>query len=202
MSSTVRSLRLHNKTYQFVHVSLNFVNDRRENVFGNKNNKTLRETLAHRRYQSLASVCEARYPGYLDSPLGKVLLQLKASGDLLYKRFLNRYGDLTYSTFTISDPSVLQSRGVYAYCSDGEVVYIGRCKDSMKNRVNQGYGRIHPKNCFLDGQATNCHLNALITDTATDVTLWLYPLDNDQDIDALERGLIQQYTPPWNIQRR
>ena len=202
MSSTVRSLRLRNKTYQFVHVSLDFVNDRREDLFGDKNNKTLRETLAHRRYQNLASVCVDKYPEHLDSRLGEVLLQLKISGDPFYKRFLNRYGDLAYSTFSISDPSVLRSRGVYAYCSDAVVMYIGRCKDSMRNRVNQGYGRIHPKNCFRDGQATNCHLNALITDTTTDVTLWLCQLDNDRDIDALESGLIQRYAPPWNIQRR
>ena len=202
MSSTFISLRLHNKTYQFVRVSLDFVNDRQADVFGGKNNKTLRETLAHRRYQALASVCVAEYPEHLDSPLGEALLQLKASGDPFYKRFLNRYGDLTYSTFSIADPSVLRSRGVYAYCSDGAVMYIGRCKDSMRNRVNQGYGRIHPKNCFRDGQATNCHLNALITAATADVTLWLHQLHSDREIDALEQGLIQRHAPPWNIQRR
>ena len=202
MSSSVLSLRLHNKPYQFVHVSLDFVNDRRENVFGDKNNRTLRETLAHRRYHNLASVCVAEYPEHLDSPLGEVLLQLKDSGDPFYKRFLNRYGDLTYSTFSVADPTVLRSRGVYVYCADGVLMYIGRSKDSMRNRVNQGYGRIHPKNCFRDGQATNCHLNALITSTTSDVTLWLCQMDGDREIDALEHGLIQQYAPPWNIQRR
>lgn len=29
-------------------------------------------------------------------------------------------------------------------------------------RIQQGYGVIHPKNYHLDGQAANCHLNALI----------------------------------------
>ena len=202
MSSTVRSLQLHDKTYQFVHVSLEFVDDRRQDVFRDKNNKTLRETLTHRRYQNLTSDCLTKYPGYLDFPLGKVLLQLKVSGDPFYRRFLNRYGDLAYSTFYISDPQMLRIRGVYAYCSDGEVMYIGRCKDSMRKRVNQGYGRIHPKNCYRDGQATNCHLNALITDATNDVSLWLYQMDNDREIDALEDSLIQQYTPRWNIQRR
>lgn len=201
MFSTVRPLRLRNETYQFVHVSLDFVNDRRKDVFRDKNNKTLRKTLAHRRYQNLSSVCVAGYPEHLDSPLGEFLVQLKVSGDPFYKRFLNRYGDLSYSTFPISDPSVLRARGVYAHYSGGDLMYIGRCKDSTRNRVNQGCGRIHPKSCFRDGQATNCHLNALITDTATDVTLWLCQLDNDRHIDVLERGLIEQYAPPWNIQR-
>ena len=70
----------------------------------------------------------------------------------------------------------------------------------MRSRVNQGYGRIHPKNCFRDGQATNCHLNARITATTSEVTLWLCNLDNSKDIEALERGLMQKYVPPWNIQ--
>ena len=200
MPRSVRSLRLNNKPYEFTHVPLSFATGRRKDVFANKNNKTLRETLAHRRYKTLAANCVANYPQHLDSPLGDVLLQLKVSGDPFYEEFLNQYGDLAYSTFSISDPSALGARGVYAYYSDDVLAYIGRCKDSMRSRVNQGYGKIHPKNCFRDGQATNCHLNARITATTSEVTLWLCNLDNSKDIEALERGLMQKYVPPWNIQ--
>ena len=70
----------------------------------------------------------------------------------------------------------------------------------MRKRVNQGYGRIHPKNCFRDGQATNCHVNARIAAETSDVTLWLCRMDNHADIEAVERGLISEYLPPWNIQ--
>lgn len=197
-----RTLKLNGKSYSFEHVSLDFVNDRQENVFAAKNNKTLRETLAHHRYKNLAHKCEATYPRHLDSPLGKFLLTLKKSGNSFYKRFLNPYGDLAYSTFSISDPSVPASRGVYTYYSGNELKYVGRCRDSMKKRVNQGYGKIHPKNCFRDGQATNCHLNAKITAATSIVTLWFRQMDNDGDIIILESELIQRYTPPWNIQRR
>ncbi|MCY3840740.1 MAG: hypothetical protein OXH09_19180 [Gammaproteobacteria bacterium] len=72
----------------------------------------------------------------------------------------------------------------------------------MKKRINQGYGKIHPKNCFRDGQATNCHLNALITAAIAAVTLWLHRMDNGDEIEALEASLIWCYAPPWNIQRR
>ena len=72
----------------------------------------------------------------------------------------------------------------------------------MKKRINQGYGKIHPKNCFRDGQATNCHLNALITAATAAVTLWLYRMDNGDEIEALEADLISRYAPPWNIRRR
>ena len=201
MPPKVRSLGLENKTFHFVHVPLHFVGDRNEDVFGDKNNKTLRETLAHRRYASLAATCAAEYSQHLDSPLGEVLLRLKVSGDAFYQRFLNPYGDLAYSTFSISDPSALGARGVYAYYSNDVLAYIGRCKDSMRKRVNQGYGKIHPKNCFRDGQRTNCHLNARIAAATSDVTLWLCRMDNREHIEAVERGLIREYAPPWNIQR-
>ena len=82
-----------------------------------------------------------------------------------------------------------------------DLKYIGRCKDSMKKRVDQGYGKIHPKNCYLDGQATNCHLNSRITACEQDITLWLSPLDNNEEIERLEARLIRQCAPPWNIQR-
>ncbi len=201
MAPTVRSLRLNGTPYDFGHVPLEFANDRRENVFANKNNKTVRETLSHRRYESLAEICMANYPNHLDSPLGEVLLELKSSGDLFYQRFLNRYGDLAYSTFSISDPSAFEARGVYAYYAGNVLKYIGRCRDSMRQRVNQGYGKIHPKNCFRDGQATNCHLNARITATDSLVSLWLCEMDRMSDIEALERGLIREYTPPWNLRQ-
>ena len=201
MPKTVRSLTVGGKSYDFVQVPLNFLNDRRENVFADKNNKTLRETLDHRRYRSLSERCRDGYRHHLDSALGDVLLLLKNGGDPFYGHFLNPYGDLTYSTFSIADPSALDARGVYAYYADDTLKYIGRCKDSMRKRVNQGYGKIHPKNCFRDGQATNCHLNALITAEARQVSLWLCGMEDVSAIETLERRLIREYTPPWNIQR-
>ena len=201
MPKPVRSLALSGKSYGFVHVPLKFENDRRENVFAKKNNKTLRETLNHHRYRALSEKCVADYRHHLDSPLGDVLALLKSTGDSFYMRFLNRYGDLTYSTFSIADPSALDARGVYAYYANDVLKYIGRCKDSMGKRVNQGYGKIYPKNCFRDGQATNCHLNARITAEGSQITLWLCKLANTGDIETLERRLIRQYTPPWNIQQ-
>ena len=200
MSPATRSLRLRETTLEFSHVPLHFVNDRRENVFANKNNKTLRETLAHRRYRSWREG-KVNYADHLDSRLGDFLVQLKLSGDPFYQRFLNPYGDLAYSTFSISDTSALSARGVYAYYSAAALKYIGRCKDSMRKRVNQGYGKIHPKNCYRDGQATNCHLNARIAATSSGVTLWLCRMDDSDVIETVERALIREHAPPWNIQR-
>lgn len=172
-----------------------------ENVFANKNNKTLKQTLEHYRYANLSDLIIPIFPADLDMLIGTFVLQLKHDDNPLYRRFLNKYGDLTYSNFMISDKRYLDAKGVYAYYVDHELKYIGRCKDSMKKRINQGYGKIHPKNCFRDGQATNCHLNALVTEVGTGVSLWLNPMESDDEIEVVERRLITEYEPPWNIQR-
>jgi hypothetical protein len=48
-------------------------------------------------------------------PLGKFLIGLKRSGDGVYRRFLNPYGDLVYCTFSMADRAHLNAKGVYAY---------------------------------------------------------------------------------------
>jgi hypothetical protein len=114
--------------------------------------------------------------------------------------FLNPYGDETYTIFSVQRTEHKNSRGVYAYCVDGLVVYVGRCRDNLGNRINQGYGKIHPKNCYLDGQATNCHLNALVASTKGKIELWLKPMDDPEAISLVEREIIQSNKPIWNLQ--
>ncbi len=187
--------------FEFVRVPLRFDGGTHSDVFAQKNNKTLEQTLAHRRYAGLTHLVLPKYGSGLAMPLGKFLYELKRNGDDGYLRFLNRYGDLTYSTFAIAHEESLRARGVYAYFADEELKYIGRCRDSMRKRVNQGYGKIHPKNCYLDGQATNCHLNALITQARINVSLWVCAIASDEEIKRVELQLLRRYSPPWNIQR-
>ena len=71
----------------------------------------------------------------------------------------------------------------------------------MKKRINQGYGKIHPKNCYLDGQATNCHLNTLIARADEEVKLWLCEMESIQEIELVEKKLIRKHQPEWNILR-
>ncbi len=186
--------------HEFSQVELVFNAKLYSDVFGQKNNRTVSETLEHRRYKNLEEEVVAKYPESLRKPLGSFLLELKKRGDVFYKRFLNKYGDLRYSVFAIADPAYFDSRGVYAYLSGNELKYIGRCKDSMKKRVSHGYGKIHPKNCYLDGQATNCHLNSRITTAKERITLWLCQMESPSEIEEVERALINACKPPWNIQ--
>lgn len=172
-----------------------------KNVFSTKNNKTLSETLSHRRYQSLKSATERNYSSCLNMPLGSFILLLKQNEDDFYKRFLNKYGDGVYSRFWLANSQDFTKKGVYFYVLNDKIVYVGRCKDNMKKRINSGYGKVAPKNCFKDGQSTNCRLNSLITKEKGEVSLQLCALNDDAEIEELEKMLIHELNPIWNIQK-
>ena len=184
--------------YQFVRVQLSFEEGVFSDLFGGKNNKTVRETLAHRRYASLRETTEAAYPSRLGEPLGDFLLSLKQNGDSFYSKFLNSCGDLEYSVFKLAGENISDTSGIYAFKVGNELRYIGRCRDSIRKRVNQGYGKIHAKNCYRDGQSTNCRINALITKEKSAVSFWFCELALGK-VNAAEKYLIDEYNPPWNI---
>jgi len=158
----------------------------------------LRETIATQRYADLASEVQQKYLQSLDEKLGGFLLNLKQRGDPFYTKFLNPYGDKTYCKFKVSSPNYGNLSGVYCFTLDYDVVYVGRSHDPFEKRLNQGYGNISPKNCYRDGQSTNCHINSLIAKSQDQVAFHVCPVANDADIDPLERQLIQMLHPHWN----
>lgn len=194
-------LHLANKPYEFSPVRLKFNQIGLENVFAEKNNKTLRETISTPKYEKFSAIVFARYQDYLGWGLGRFLYYLKRNGDLFYQQFLNKYGDLTYLEFAVDDEVILGLRGLYVYTVGDRLQYIGRCRDSFKKRINQGYGKIHPKNCYIDGQATNCHLNNLIFLNRDVISLMVCPMESVVEIEEVEKEAIRRYSPSWNIQR-
>jgi excinuclease UvrABC nuclease subunit len=106
---------------------------------------------------------------------------------------------MKYCVFAINS-EIANKKGLYFYEINGQIKYIGRCLDNFKKRINWGYGTIHPKNCFLDGQSTNCHLNSLITENKDKVNLWVCLLSDNNEIKVLEKKLIGKYNPEWNLQ--
>lgn len=192
---------LNKQKINFQNVPLKFNTERHTSIFSQKNNKTLEETIKHKKYAIFDTEIRHKYKDFLSVPLGEFLLGLKDNNDSFYIRFLNLYGDLEYSTFSISCYNFLDKKGVYIYTIGPDINYVGRCKDSMRKRINQGYGKIHPKNCFRDGQSTNCRLNALITNSSKQVSLWLHEMEDETSITELETNLILSYKPQWNIRK-
>lgn len=44
---------------------------------------------------------------------------------------------------------------------DSKIIYIGETQ-SFSNRINNGYGNISPRNCYVGGQVTNCKMNKVV----------------------------------------
>ena len=171
-------------------------------LFAKKNNKTLAETLLSRRYLSLSTEVHRFYQNSLNDKLGEFLYRLKASGDKFYLRFLNESGDNVFCDFSIASTVLSQSKGIYCFTLGEVIKYIGRSHDPFEKRVNQGYGHISPKNCYRDGQSTNCHVNSLIAKNSAEISFFACPIDDDFKIDRLEKLLIDSYSPEWNVLHR
>ncbi len=193
------NLKINELTIKFEFIPLTFEKRNIENIFFGKNNKTLRQTFEHPRYSTLNTLLSKKYHNHLDKRLGDFIKYLKQANNLNYLCFLNKYGDNKFCKFKIE--SHLQDKGIYCYIKNEQIVYIGRCTNNFKKRINEGYGTIHPKNCFIDGQATNCHLNSLIN-SYDDVKFGVYLMtDNSIDeIKELEKKILACNRFDWNIQ--
>ena len=192
-------LHLNGRSIDLKETQIDFLNTGISDVFAQKNNKTLQETIKHRRYAKFTKEIELQYAEYIDYPLGTFLMTLKEKGDLFYKQFLNPYGDSYYCAFSLRDKDVAVLKGIYAFFVRETLMYIGRCCNDFYNRITMGYGRISPKNCYIDGQATNCHINQLINVNVENTRLFYCSLSDNIEIKKIEKTLIKTYNPEWNI---
>ena len=192
-------LTINDRKLEFEIIPLTFINNNIENVFYDKKNKTLRQTFEHHKYSRLQTLLTNKYRNQLDHKLGDFLKSLKESNDNNYLCFLNKYGDNKFCEFKIVDN--LNDKGIYCYIKDDKIKYIGRCTDNFKKRINQGYGKIYPKNCFIDGQATNCHLNSLINSVCNiKFGVYLMTDKSTDEIKELEKLILTYHRFEWNIQ--
>lgn len=178
---------------------MKFIHNDISSIYLRKNNKTLFETFEHnKKYLRLKLEFGDKYTDYNKSNLGDFLKEIKELNDNNYSKFLNKYGDEIFCEFKISDN--LKDKGIYCYV-DGDIIkYVGRCTDNFKKRINQGYGKIYPKNPFIDGQATNCRVNALINSNKN-VKFGVYLMTDKttEEIKALEKQILTLQRFEWNI---
>jgi len=149
------------------------------------------------------------FAGYTFDSVGRIAPARDASGSLVrvmpqsrYKNAavapLNRYGAGPFCTFTIARG--VTSPGVYVVTVNGKPVYAGKCRNLAERFGPRGYGTIHPKNCYVSGQSTNCKINNLIlqqADLGSTIELWFH---SAPDPSSIEREVIVQLDPPWNTQ--
>lgn len=192
-------IRINDKIINFQIIPLTFVSNDISSVYYTKNNKTLSQTFDHHKYSRLKLLLADKYTEHHNRRLGDFLKSLNELNDKNYISFLNKYGDNKFCEFKITDN--LNDKGVYCYIVDSKIKYVGRCTDNFKKRINQGYGKIHAKNCFIDGQATNCRVNSLLN-SSDNVQLGVYVMTDKttEEIKELEKLILKFDTYEWNIQ--
>lgn len=115
--------------------------------------------------------------------------------DNIKKLPLNRNGDGAFCKFSVNVPA---ASGVYIWVVNDEIVYIGETED-FSVRFNQGYGNISPRNCFIDGQNTNCKMNKVVMEhyeKNTPISLYIYETRNYKEI---ERELLRCHNTKYNV---
>ena len=109
---------------------------------------------------------------------------------------LNEYGLKEFCKFKLQNAK--EVCGVYAWVINDEVVYIGEAAN-FKKRFNSGYGNISPKNCFADGQITNCKMNNVVYETYKDgqqIDIYFF---ETKDYKAIEKELLISIDTRYNV---
>ena len=108
---------------------------------------------------------------------------------------LHKHGKGPFCKFKI--PANLNMAGAYVIKVEDSIKYVGGC-DNLSHRFNMGYGNISPRNCYIDGQSTNCKINRYILNEAQKgCRIHLYFVEV-ADRYLAESELINQYRPAWN----
>ena len=104
---------------------------------------------------------------------------------------------LNFSKIKVSQ--YFDDKGIYCFIVSNKIKYVGRCSDNFRKRINQGYGKINPKNCFIDGQSTNCRLNSLINEEK-EVMLGIYLMTDQttKQINEFEKFILAFASFDWN----
>ncbi len=187
--------------YAFHQTSITIVKTDICNTFLNYSGRTVEYMLTKKYYKNLTNVVTSKYSMFLHEDISIFLNFLFEGDDLFYSKFLNKNGADKFCEFKLSDKDFYNLKGLYAYFLYGELMYIGRCKDSFYQRFNINYGKISPINCFKEGQSTNTHINSLVNKHQSNICLFLCPMEDENEIISSERKLISLYRPKWNRQK-
>jgi hypothetical protein len=115
----------------------------------------------------------------------------KAAKSRLHRHGAGPFADLI-------PPPLPHESGVYVLAAEGVPKYVGMAVDLAERWGPRGYSRIHPRNCFVGGQSTNCKVNTAILHlmkVRVEPDLWFRICADPRPI---ERTLIQVLEPEWN----
>ena len=124
------------------------------------------------------------------------------SPQLRYKNIKN-YPYLTgideNTVFCKFKPNLPNVKGVYLWVLNGEIIYIGEGVN-LRDRFNNGYGNISPRNCFKGGQSTNVKMNRIVFchyENNQHIDIYLCETSEHKQIEFM---LLKKIKTKYNIQ--
>jgi hypothetical protein len=110
-------------------------------------------------------------------------------------------------------PPLPADPGLYVWCADGQPVYVGQTRGTLRSRLGpNGYSTISTYNTLArqpgrtnGGQQTNCRVNALANAALRaghELTIWYRVTSAMDALDAEAHWMRLNGVPPWNRQDR
>lgn len=109
---------------------------------------------------------------------------------------LHKHGAGPFCRFAIT--ALKRAPAVYVITVDGTPKYVGETVDLLERFGPRGYGVIHPRNCYVGGQPTNCKVNNKIYAAACTghrIALYVYYTPQHKEVESAIRAMIRL---PWN----
>ncbi len=143
--------------------------------------KPLREILDLPAYAHLKEIVFARYFRYLPLRSGLFLWERKERHDPFYREFLNPSGDEKFGIFRMKERDDAGRNGLFLVVNGGEIVYGGCSHGSFGNTINEYFGRVSSRDCYLDGDEIRCRINALLTTKKPDAGIYVHCIENPDE---------------------
>lgn len=105
---------------------------------------------------------------------------------------LHKHGAGPFCRFAIT--SLKRAPAVYVIAVDGTPQYVGETIDLLERFGPRGYGVIHPRNCYVGGQPTNCKVNNKIYTAACAgrrITLYVYYTPQHKAVESAIRSMVR-----------
>ena len=180
------------RTFWFSLLPLQFGRGTISDLFSERRD-TLRELLGLPEYRDVAEPFRTRYRGYLDTPAGFFLSELKNRRDPAFLQILNPCGDSVFCSFRAAESDPAGKRGVYIIIRDGAVAASGACLRPFREMVDQKFGSLEPASCYRDGDVEACRINALVCgNRKAGGGIYVYTAGTDEEILALARVVAKE----------
>jgi hypothetical protein len=180
------------KTLYFRPVALQFLKGLRHDLF-TQSKRTVKEALGQPAFSSLVQECGQDLSKYQDSRLGQVMADFRLRSNMVYRRFLNAYGEEDFSSFCLQDEETGHAQGILMVYAKGRICHIEGCHTGFSELIERRFGALMSDACYRDGDETACRINSIVTTCRPAPVIYIHAVSDETGIDAMVASLTARY---------